>query len=102
MKRNTSESGSESTSSEEEETEKKWEEWIDDSIVETKGLFSDKMFKSPEACWLNCIEEFGWNHDKIYEDWKMDELQHIQLINYIRTQIATTPAAQLIGTLNYY
>jgi protein arginine N-methyltransferase 3 len=84
-----------------EEQQQQWDEWVDDSQEKTKGLFCDRYFKSPADCWKNCLDEFGWDHDNIYLEWKLNEYQHIQLVNYIRTQ-QTLPdfsASQLIASL---
>jgi hypothetical protein len=81
--------------------QQQWDEWVDDSQEKTKGLFSNATFKNPAECWKNCKEEFDWDHDSIYKEWNLDDYQHIQLINFIRTQQSNPSfnGPQLISSL---
>lgn len=49
--------------------EEPWDDWEEDEKVEILCLFCEKLFPTPEDCFVHCAEEHSFDFAKVSKDW---------------------------------
>jgi protein arginine N-methyltransferase 3 len=72
---------------EDEDDDDVWDEEGDENPEESICLFCDRSFLSVDGVYIHCEKEHYFNITDIGRKWKLDCIQYIKLINYIRSKV---------------
>ena len=72
---------------EDEDDDDVWDEEGDENPEESICLFCDQSFLSVDGVYIHCEKEHYFNITDIGRKWKLDCIQYIKLINYIRSKV---------------
>lgn len=75
---------------EDEDDDDVWDEEGDENPEESICLFCDRSFPSVDGVYIHCEKEHYFNITDIGRKWKLDCIQYIKLINYIRSKKPTS------------